>query len=102
MRADAHHNPELFWALRGGGGNFGVVTAMEFELLPVADVYAGTMLWPWEQAEEVFHAFRYFARTVPDDVTSLCRLLQLPDLPGHPRAAARRQVRRLRGRDRRP
>jgi hypothetical protein len=84
VRADAHRNAELFWALRGGGGNFGVVTAMEFELFPVADVYAGTMLWPWEQAEEVFHAFRHFARTVPDEVTSLCRLLQLPDLPDVP------------------
>jgi FAD/FMN-containing dehydrogenase len=84
VRADADHNPELFWALRGGGGSFGVVTALEFELYEVEDVYAGTMLWPWEQAEEVLHAYRYFSRTVPDEVTSLCRLLQLPDAPSVP------------------
>src|SRR3954466_15034445 len=48
VRADAHHEPDLFWALRGGGGNFGVVTAIELELYPVAEVYAGMLAFPWE------------------------------------------------------
>ena len=49
-RVDADNEPDLFWALRGGGGNFGVVTAMEFRLHPVDEVYAGMMLWPAEDA----------------------------------------------------
>ena len=47
VRTDAHHDPELFWALRGGGGNFGVVTALEFRLYPLREIYAGFMLWDW-------------------------------------------------------
>ena len=50
-RVDAEHEPELFWALRGGGGNFGVVTALEFDLLPVSEVYAGALFFPFERAE---------------------------------------------------
>jgi FAD/FMN-containing dehydrogenase len=84
VRVDAEREPDLFWALRGGGGNFGVVTAMELELHPVGDVYAGAMLWPWERAEEIFAAYRDWAATVPDEVTSLCRLLQVPNLPDVP------------------
>ena len=53
VRATADEEPELFWALRGGGGNFGVVTAMEFRLYDVGEVYAGMMLWPAERAREV-------------------------------------------------
>ena len=45
MRADATHEPELFWALRGGGGNFGVVTALEFDLYPIETAYAGMLIW---------------------------------------------------------
>ena len=49
VRADADHEPELFWALRGGGGNFGIVTALEFALYPIERVYAGWLIWPWER-----------------------------------------------------
>ena len=52
-RVDADHDPDLFWALRGGGGSFGVVTAMEIALYPVPELYAGRMFWPWERASEV-------------------------------------------------
>jgi hypothetical protein len=91
LRVDAEHEPDLFWALRGGGGNFGVVTALELELHPVGDVYAGAMLWPWTRAEEILDAYRAWTATVPDEVTSLCRILQVPDLPvvpGHLRGRA--------------
>ena len=57
-RVDAASEPELFWALRGGGGNFGVVTAIEFELIPVREFYAGTLFFPYERAAEVLHAWR--------------------------------------------
>ncbi len=62
-RVDAEHEPDLFWALRGGNGNFGVVTAIEFAVYPVEDLYAGVMFFPFERAGEVLHAW---AELVPD------------------------------------
>jgi hypothetical protein len=84
VRVDAENDPELFWALRGGGGSFGVVTALELQLYPAEDLYAGAMLWPWERAAEIFDAYRFWADGVPDEVTSLVRLLQPPNLPEVP------------------
>jgi FAD/FMN-containing dehydrogenase len=75
---------ELFWALRGGGGSFGVVTALEFGLQPLRDVYAGSLFWPGDAAREILHAYREWAASVPDTVTSSIRLLRLPDLPAVP------------------
>jgi FAD/FMN-containing dehydrogenase len=83
-RVDADHDPDLFWALRGGGGNFGVVTAMEIALHPVGELYAGAMFWPWERSSEVLHAWREWTLTAPDEVTSSARILQLPPLPDIP------------------
>ena len=57
------HDPDLFWALRGGGGNFGVVTAMEIALYPLPELYAGAMFWPWERSAEVMHAWREWTLT---------------------------------------
>ncbi|HEX4669403.1 MAG TPA: FAD-binding oxidoreductase [Solirubrobacterales bacterium] len=78
--ASASNEPELFWALRGGGGNFGVVTALEFDLYPVEEVYAGVLFFPFERAAEVLHAWHEWTAGVPDEVTSVGRLLQLPPL----------------------
>jgi FAD/FMN-containing dehydrogenase len=80
-RVDAEREPELFWALRGGGGSFGVVTALELQLVPVSEVYAGGLMWPIERAREILTAYREWAATVPDEVTSIVRLLHLPPLP---------------------
>lgn len=80
-RVDATTDPELFWALRGGGGNFGVVTAIEFGLLELADLHAGALLWPLERAGDVVPAWREWVDTVPEEVTSLVRVLNLPPLP---------------------
>jgi hypothetical protein len=78
-------DPDLFWALRGGGGDFGVVTALEFELFPLESVYAGILWWPIERASEVLHAWGELTRTgLPDELTTLGRLLQLPPLPEIP------------------
>jgi len=79
-RVDAGHEPELFWALRGGGGNFGVVTALEFRLLPISEVYAGALFFPWERSAEVLGAWLQWTRSVPDEVTSVGRILQFPPL----------------------
>jgi FAD/FMN-containing dehydrogenase len=79
-RVDHEHEPELFWALRGGGGNFGVVTALEFRLFPISEVYAGALFFPWERSAEVLRAWREWTETVPDEVTSVGRILQFPPL----------------------
>ena len=85
-RVDHDHEPELFWALRGGGGNFGVVTALEFRLFPISEVYAGALFFPWERSAEVLQAWLEWTQTVPDEVTSVGRILQFPPLEMVPRA----------------
>ena len=79
-RVDHTHEPDLFFALRGGGGNFGIVTAFEFKLFPIEEVYAGWLIWPWERSEEVLTAWRDWTETTPDEVTSVGRILQLPPI----------------------
>ena len=81
VRADRETEPELFWALRGGGGNVGAVTAIELELFPIAEIYAGALFWPIERAAEILNAWREWIETVPDACESLGRMLQLPDVP---------------------
>ncbi len=77
-------DPDLFWALRGGGGNFGVITAMEFSLLPITEAYAGALFFPYERAGEVLEAWRRWTLSVPDEVTSVGRMVQIPPLPEIP------------------
>ncbi len=84
VRADAEHNTDLFWAVRGGGGSFGVVTALEFTLYPATEVYAGILFFPLERGAEVLRAWRRWVDTVPDEVTSVGRFLQFPPLPALP------------------
>jgi hypothetical protein len=83
VRADAGHEPDLFWAVRGGGG-VGVVTALEMRLYPVRELYAGVLFFPIARAAEVLHAWREWTATVPDEITSLAHLLRLPPLPELP------------------
>jgi FAD/FMN-containing dehydrogenase len=83
-RVDAEADPELFWALRGGGGDFGIVTALEFELLPIREVFAGALFFPVERADEVLHAWHEWTAGAPDEVTSVGRLLSFPPLPEIP------------------
>jgi FAD/FMN-containing dehydrogenase len=83
-RIDAEREPDLFWAIRGGGGSFGVVTALEFELYPVRELFAGDLFWPVERAPEVLHAWREWVATVPDELTSVGRVVHLPPIPEIP------------------
>ncbi|GAA1301086.1 FAD-binding oxidoreductase [Planotetraspora silvatica] len=76
-----HSDAELFFALRGGKGNFGVVTAMEFSLFPVTELYAGALHFPGENARAVLQAYQRFTATAPDDLTSSIVFLRAPDLP---------------------
>jgi FAD/FMN-containing dehydrogenase len=80
IRADVGSEPDLFWALRGGGGSFGVVTALELGLFPVRELYGGVLFWPQERAAEVLEAWREWATGVPEEMTSLGRLLNVPPL----------------------
>jgi hypothetical protein len=85
IRADADHEPDLFWALRGGGGSFGVVTALEFRLFPHTQAYAGALWYPIGRASEVLHAWAELTRgPVPDELTTIGRLLNFPPIPQIP------------------
>jgi FAD/FMN-containing dehydrogenase len=83
-RADEHENPELFWALRGGGGGYAVVTSAEIELLPYAEVTGGALFFPGDAAPALLRAWRDWTRTAPEAMTTTFRILQLPPLPHVP------------------
>jgi FAD/FMN-containing dehydrogenase len=83
--ASATENAELFWGLRGGGGNFGVVTSFEYRLHPVGPVLAGPVLYPFAKAKEALTLYRDFAGSIPDEANTLGALLTAPD--GNPVAA---------------
>lgn len=83
--ADVAREPDLFWALRGGGGSFGVVTAAEVRLYPITEVYAGLLLWPAVAAPEVLAAWQELtSRELPDEFTTAVRLMSFPAVPGIP------------------
>jgi FAD/FMN-containing dehydrogenase len=85
VRATRDEHPDLFWAVRGGGGALGVVTALELDLFPLETVYAGILWFPFERASEVLHAWReYVAEGVPETLTTVGRLLQFPPIPEIP------------------
>ncbi len=84
-RVHADHDPDLFWALRGGGGSFGVVTAIEFGLLELPEVLAGSVIYPAdERSGEILHGYLEWTRKIPDEITSIARFLHLPPLPQIP------------------
>jgi FAD/FMN-containing dehydrogenase len=85
-RVDAEHEPELFWALRGGNGNFGVVTALEFDVYAVDELYAGVMFFPFERAAEVLRAWANLIPTLPDEMMTWTKLMQFPNTPDVPEA----------------
>ncbi len=84
VTADAKENADLFWAARGGGGNFGVVTSFLFRLHPVKIVQAGPTFWPIEQTPEVMKAYRKFILEAPDDVSGFFAFLTVPPVPLFP------------------
>ena len=87
VRADRDNEPDLFWALRGGGGSFGIVTALELELFPLKQAYAGILWYPIERGSEVLHAWRELTQAEPpEELTTVGRFLQLPPIPAIPEA----------------
>jgi FAD/FMN-containing dehydrogenase len=93
LRAAEDENPDLFWGLRGGGGNFGVVTSFEFDLHPVGPtVFAGPVYWAMEEAAEVLRFYRDFIATAPDELTTIVFLRRAPALPIIPAELHGKQV----------
>lgn len=84
VRADAEHEPELFWALRGGGGGFGVVTSVEIALFPVAQVITGACYWPAAHAPALLERWSAWSRHAPREATTSLRIMNLPPVPGVP------------------
>ncbi|KXK17374.1 MAG: FAD linked oxidase domain protein [Chloroflexi bacterium OLB15] len=80
-RVSPTENTDLFWAVRGGGGAFGAVTALEFDLYPVPTVYGGNLIYPAGLASDVLHRYREWIDTVPDELTSSVVVMKFPDLP---------------------
>jgi FAD binding domain len=91
-RVDAEHDADLFWALRGGGGGYAIVTALEVELFPIADIYAGMLVFAAEVGADGVRAFRGWTETVPDEVTSIVRFLRPPPRPTIPEEIRGRRV----------
>jgi FAD/FMN-containing dehydrogenase len=81
---DAENGPDLFWALRGGGGNFALVCALHIDLVPVADAYAGAFLFPGAVGAEAVRIWRDWAAGVGENITSVVRFLRPPDVPDVP------------------
>jgi FAD/FMN-containing dehydrogenase len=87
VTASEHEHPDLFWALRGGGGNFGVVTSMEFRLHPVGPiVFAGPVFYAGPDAVQVLRGWRDLTKTMPDQLTTLANILIAPPVPFLPEA----------------
>jgi len=78
-RASEAENPDLLWALRGGGGNFGVVTTLEYQLHPVSTILGGMLLYPLARARDAFRLYRDVARWAPDKLTVFAGMLHSPD-----------------------
>jgi UDP-N-acetylenolpyruvoylglucosamine reductase len=91
------HNPKLFWGLKGGGGNFGVVTALEFKLYPLTRVFGGSAFYPLEQAEQVLSHYAQWSRDLPDELTAAVAFAKLPPKPSLPKPLQGQSVIVLKG-----
>jgi hypothetical protein len=92
VRASADEHPDLYWAIRGGGGNFGVVTAFTFRLHEVGDVVAGPTLWAMEQSAEVLSVYRDFLPSAPRELNGFFAYLTVPPGPPFPEELHMRKV----------
>ena len=84
VTANAEEHPDLFWAVRGGGGNFGVVTSFLFKLHPISTVYGGPMFWPMEQAADLLKFWRDFILNAPEEINGWFGIVTVPPAPPFP------------------
>jgi len=84
VTASTKEHPDLFWAVRGGGGNFGVVTSFLFQLHPISTVYGGPMLWPFDQAADLLKFWRDFILNAPEEINGWFGFVTVPPAPPFP------------------
>ncbi len=96
-RARTDENADLLWGLKGGGGNFGIVTSLEFRLYPLATVYGGSAFYPVEQARELLNAYARWSAGLPDEMTTAVAIMNIPPLPHLPESLRGRSVVVLKG-----
>ena len=93
LRANARDHADLFWAIRGGGGNFGVVTQFEFQLFPVGpEIFAGLIVYPFNQAKRVLTQYREFIKSAPEELNVWVVLRKAPPLPFLPESVHGKEV----------
>ena len=81
VTVNANQNTDLYWAIRGGGGNFGIVTSFKFQAHPVKTVFGGPTLWPIEQTEEIMSWYHDFITNAPDDLNGFIATMVIPESP---------------------
>lgn len=86
LQVNEQSHPDLLWGLRGGGGNFGIVTALEIALYPVREVFGGMVAYPINQGQEILNMYMQWVKTVPDELTSAVRIMHFPPSPALPPA----------------
>ncbi|MBV9231865.1 MAG: FAD-binding oxidoreductase [Chloroflexi bacterium] len=84
LQVNENSYPDLLWGLRGAGGNFGIVTSLEFALYPVKEIFAGQVVYPIAQGKEVFNVYVQWVKALPDELTSAIRIMHFPPSPDHP------------------
>jgi FAD/FMN-containing dehydrogenase len=92
VRASAEENAELFWGLKGGGGNFGIVASLVFRLYPLTTVYGGSIFYPVERAREVLDLYARWSAGLPDEMTTAVAFMNIPPLPRLPEPLRGRSV----------
>ena len=97
LRVSAEEHQDLFWGLKGGGGNFGIVTSLEFELYPITMLYGGNLIYPMEKAKEVLEAYARWSADLPDEMSTGVAFLNIPPLPAVPEPLRGKSVIALRG-----
>ena len=84
VQASANSHPDLFWAIRGGGGNFGIVVSFLFQAQPVSIVYGGPMFWEMDDAKTIMQWYRTYIKGAPDDINGFLAFITIPDNPHFP------------------
>ena len=97
LRVSADEHPDLFWGLKGGGGNFGIVTSLEFELYPLTTVYGGDVFYPVEKAAEVLDLYARWSAGLPEEMSTGVAFLNIPPLPFLPEPLQGKSVIAVRG-----
>ncbi len=95
--ASETHNADLFWGLKGGGGNFGIVTMLEFKLYPLTTVYSGAVFYPLARAAQVLSQYARWSKNLPDEVTTAVAFMKLPPKPSLPKPLQGQSVIVLKG-----